>query len=243
MIKKIIASVVAAAMLSFMIMSVPSSSAKQTSGVCGSVPKSTAMKIAVMGDSIATPYRPAPDNNTPDSRAWMNMLKTQGGTHGWSVTLHGVGSTMASQYLPGGPQYAVTQSVKALQPTIVLMDWRANEQLNGQTPDQLKTNLLALMDEIRTANANTRFMIINPPKLWYHAFNNGPTTQEDYMVKMYEAAKERGGCWVDLVSAFPQTGPDAYSRVYMPDDIHPSNAGHAIYFTAVYNALLQACGP
>jgi hypothetical protein len=113
MIKKIMAGVATVAVLTASLMVVPSSSAHQSSGTCGPVPKATTLKIANMGDSIATTYRPAPDNNTPDSRSWPKMLQAQGATHGWSVTLHAIGSTMASQYLPGQPLYSVTQSVKA----------------------------------------------------------------------------------------------------------------------------------
>jgi len=216
-------------------------SSSMQAGTCGPIPAGTAKKIAIMGDSIFTEYRAGADTNTPVSRSFPRLLQSAGAARNWSVTLHAVGSTMASQFLPGGNQYSVTQQVKALQPDLVLMDWRANEQLNGKTPTQLKTDLDALMTEIRTTSPNTQFMIVNPPKLWYHVFNQGTYTQADYTAKMFEAAQAKGACWVDMVPAFPQTGPDTYSRAYLPDDIHGNNAGHALYFAKVDGALLQSC--
>lgn len=206
-------------------------------GTCGPTPAATSLRIAVMGDSIATAY----GASTPD-RSWPVMLKTQGATHGWDVQLHGVGSTTASQYLPGGPLFSVTETVRNAHPDVVTLDWRANEQLQGQTPAQLKTNLLALIDAIRSVSPATRFLIVNPPVLFYHGFYQTPATQADYTAKMWEVKQERGACWLDTRPFFPATGPDERSRTYLFDDIHPSDVGHSVFFAAVYTALLQACG-
>lgn len=212
-------------------------------GTCAPAPKSTSRKIAIMGDSIMTTYRPAPDNATPATLAWPNLLATQANTHGWQVSQHGVGGSMASMYLPGGPYHWVAQQVRDAKPHIVTLDFRANEQIgsNGQakqTPAQLKTNMLALIDFIRATSPNTQFLIVNPPVLWYHEFFTTTHTQADYAVKMWEVAQERGGCWLDMRPFFSQVAKDPD----LPDDIHANNRGHQKFYVAIYTALLQTCG-
>ena len=205
---------------------------------CAPATKATTRKIAVMGDSIATTY-----GATTPERSWPELLKAQGATHGWAVTLHGVGSSMASQYLPGGPLFWVTQQVRDAHPDLVTLNFRANEHLKGQTPAQLKTHLLALMDEIRKVSPNTQFLIFNPPVLWYHGFYTTPATQADYAAKMREAADERNACWLDLTPLFPSgSGPDAWTRAFLFDDIHPGDVGHRAFYAAIYTAMLQHCG-
>lgn len=204
---------------------------------CAPAPASTARKITVMGDSISTSY----GASTPE-RGWPEMLKTQGATHGWAVTAKGQGGTMASQYLPGQPNFWITEQVRAAQPDIVTLNFRTNEQLQGQSSAQLKTALLGLMDAIRATSPNTQFLMINPPMMWYHGFYTTPETQADFTAKMWEAGNERGACWVSMVPAFPTSATDPRRAQFIPDDIHPSDAGHAIFFAAVYAALLQSCG-
>jgi lysophospholipase L1-like esterase len=205
---------------------------------CAPATKATSRKIAVMGDSIATTY----GASTPE-RSWPELLKAQGATHGWAVTLHGVGSSMASQYLPGQQLFWVTQQVRSAHPDLVTLDFRANEHLKGQTPAQLKASLLALMDAIREVSPNTQFLIFNPPVLWYHGFYTTPATQADYAAKMREAADERNACWLDLTPLFPSgSGPDAWTRTFLFDDIHPGDVGHRAFYAAIYTAMLQHCG-
>lgn len=205
---------------------------------CAPAPQSTSRKIAIMGDSIMTEY----GASTPE-KSWPRRLKAQGNTHGWQVTLHGVGGSMASMYLPGGPYHWIAQQVRDAQPDVVTLDFRANEHIgsNGQakqTPAQLKTNMLALIDFIRATSPSTQFLIVNPPVLWYHEFYTTTYTQADFAVKMWEVAQERGGCWLDMRPFFSQTARDSD----LPDDIHPNDAGHGKYYAAVYSTLLQHCG-
>lgn len=207
------------------------------SGTCAPAPKSTTRKITIMGDSISTPY-----GTTAPGYSWPEMLKTQGATHGWSVITQGQGGTMASQYLPGQPNFWITEQVRSALPDVVTLNFRTNEQLQGQSAAQLKTALLGLMDAIRSVSPNTQFLMINPPMMWYHGFFTTPETQADFTAKMWEAGNERGACFVDMKPAFPTSAQDPRRAVLLPDDIHPSNAGHAVFFAAVYAALLQTCG-
>jgi lysophospholipase L1-like esterase len=230
---------VVAALLGVLFSATGSAPAAQTrTQTCQPTPEGTALKIAIMGDSISTPL----GASVPE-RSWPVMLQTQGATHGWGVTLNALGATHAGEYVPGGNLNWVAQNVRASQPDIVTMNFRTNEQVGfGQSPAQLKANLLALMDFIRAESPNTRFVMINPPIMFYHVFNTTPATQADYIRALWEAGNERGACWVDLKPFFPTSGPDARSRVFLPDDIHPGDIGHAVFFAAIYTALLQACG-
>jgi lysophospholipase L1-like esterase len=239
--RKLPASLVALAALFVLVVtsSVPSTVtsrvAEASATTCTPAPPAAGHIVTAMGDSLTTPY----GASIPE-RAWPNMLKAQMEPQGWTVNLHGIGSTMAEQYLPGGPLFHVTETVRNSHPDIVTMDWRANEQLQGRTPAQLKTSLLALIDTIRQVSPDTQFLIINPPLMWYHEFQSAQA-QDAYAVVMREVSQERGTCWLDLRPFFPQTGPDTYSRSLLFDDIHPGDYGHAIFFAAISTALVQAC--
>lgn len=208
------------------------------SASCAPAPRGTSRKIAIMGDSIMTEY----GASTPE-KSWPRRLKAQASTHGWQVTLHGVGGSMASMYLPGGPYHWIAQQVRDAKPDVVTLDFRANEHIgsNGQakqTPAQLKTNMLALIDFIREASPSTQFLVVNPPVLWYHEFYTTTYTQDDFAVKMWEVAQERGGCWLDMRPFFSQTAPDPD----LPDHIHANDDGHEKYLVGIYTVLLQHCG-
>lgn len=194
-------------------------------------PPAMVLKIAIMGDSLTTPY----GASTPE-KSWPVGLRARGSHRGWAVELHGIGSTMASQYLPGGPHFDVTERVRDWRPDWVLMDWRANEQLQGKTPDELKASLLALAGQIRASSMTTRFMIVNPPLFWYHEFQS-PDRQHTYTAKLREVADELGGVFVDLEPFFPQAGPSVYSRATLFDDIHPNDVGHERFLTVIYVAM------
>lgn len=213
-------------------------SAAQGTGTCTPAPPNVTRRIAIMGDSLSTPY----GASTPE-RSWPVMVKNQAATHGWVVGLHGIGSTTASRYLPGQDLYYVTEQVRNSDPDILVVSFRANEQLQGQTPDQLKTNLLALIDAVRDtpATADTQVLIWNPPLMWYHAFAS-PSAQEAYIAKLWEVRAERNACWVDFRPFFPQSGPDTFSHKLLFDDIHYSDEAHATIATGNYHALLRMCG-
>jgi hypothetical protein len=69
------------------------------------------------------------------------------------------------------------------------------------------------------------------------------TAQADYAAKMREAADDRGACWLDLIPLFPSgSGPDAWTRTFLFDDIHPGDVGHRAFCAAIYTAMLQHCG-
>lgn len=197
-------------------------------------PASPAKKIAIMGDSITTTY-----GASAPEKSWPVMLQERGATQGWVVGSYGIGSTMAEQYLPGGPHFNVTETVRDWRPDLVLMDWRANEQLQGRTPEQLKTSLLALAGQIRASSPTTKFMIVNPPLMWYHEFVS-VEAQHTYTAKMREVADELDGVYVDLEPFFPATGPSATSRATLPDDIHPNDAGHLRFLAVIFVAIRQA---
>lgn len=208
----------------------------QPTNSCAPVPRSTTRKITIMGDSISTPY-----GASAPERSWPEMLKARGATHGWAVTALGQGGTQANSYLPGQPNFWITEQVRSALPDVVTLNFRTNEQLQGQTAAQLKTALLGLMDAIRATSPSTQFLLINPPMMWYHGFYTTTETQADFTAKMWEAGSERGACFVDMVPAFPVSAQDPRRAQFLPDDIHPNDAGHAIFFAAVYTSLLQSC--
>lgn len=217
-----------------MLQSITSASAQTET--CAPAPPTPGYDIKIMGDSITTSY-----GASTAAKSWPVMLQAQAATRGWTVGLHGIGSTMAEQYLPGGPHFDVTVAVRSSQPDLVLMDWRANEQLQGRTPGELKTALTALIGQIKQVSPATKFMIVSPPVMWYHEFES-PAKQATYVDKMREVATEQGACWVDLRPYFETAGgPNAETQKWLFDDIHLSDAGHKVFFAVIDTALLQAC--
>lgn len=191
-------------------------------------------KIAIMGDSLTTSQ-----GASAADKSWPVMLQEYGAARGWVVGSYGIGATLADEYEQGRNLFFVTQTVRDWKPDLVLMDWRTNDQIHGRTPGQLKASLLAIADQIRVMSPSTRFMIVNPPLMWYHDLVS-PEAQRTYAAKMREAADELDGFYVDLEPFFPQAGPSWASRATLPDDIHPNDAGHLRYLTVISLALRQA---
>lgn len=211
---------------------VAQSNAAAQTATCEVLP-SQVRKIVIMGDSIATDY----GASSPE-KSWPSRLQEYGAPRGWMVEARAIGSTMAEQYLPGGPLFHVTEQVRDWRPDLVLFNWRANEQLQGRTPEQFKAAMLALAGQIKAGGSTTRFLIMNAPLLWYHEFASADK-QHTYSAKLREVATELGGHYVDLEPFYPKSGPSASSRRVLFDDIHPNNEGHLRNFTVVSLTLRQ----
>lgn len=234
--RKIVAAVAAALVLMFSIVSgavgVTTSPRHTAQVVCAPVP--AVKKIAIMGDSLTTSQ-----GASAADKSWPAMLQERGAARGWVVGSYGIGATLADEYEPGRNLFFVTETVRDWKPDLVLMDWRTNDQIHGRTPEQLKASLLAIAGQIRAGSPTTKFMIVNPPLMWYHDLVS-PEKQRTYAAKMREAADELDGFYVDLEPFFPQTGPSWASRATLPDDIHPNDAGHLRYLTVIFLGIRQA---
>jgi lysophospholipase L1-like esterase len=206
--------------------------------LCADLTAST-VSISIAGDSILTSA-----GASSFDRGAMEMLKTYGTAHGWTVWTDGARSgSYASHFAPGGQYASVIETIKTQRPTLFTMDWRVNEQWNAITPAAMRTAYLAIIDNVRSVSPTTSVLIINP---WKMALDdNGGIDnytaykQADYRAAMWDVKVQRNTLWLDMSPFFPTGGTLAHTL--LPDGIHGSDASHIALATAVLTTLLTAC--
>lgn len=196
--------------------------------------------VEALGDSVV---RGA--GATSDERTWVHRLARVlepgavwvGANHGSAVV----------DYLPGGIYYAHTQFTRDVRPTVVLWDWRINDQYlfdhndpRGSSPVQLRDRFVALAQHIRQASPTTTVLIINPPKVIAPGWP--PATEQAYVSAMWEAKTLiPDALWLDLALYSPNTVAQNDAGLMHADGIHQADAGHALTAAAVHQRLHSTC--
>lgn len=153
--------------------------------------------------------------------------------------------SVTTDYLPGGQYYAQTWAVMATSPTVVVMDWRLNEHdgwvwglPRGASPDQLRINLINLINHIHGSSPTTTVLLINPPI----AFDGRDVDlQRQYVDQMWLAKDATASLWLDLALYFPATAEEDDIGLLGPDRLHPANPGQAVIATAAHQRLHGTC--
>lgn len=156
--------------------------------------------------------------------------------------------TVASDYLPGGGWSNHTEFIRAARPSVVVLGWRTNEQYlyehghpRGASPDQLRSNIVQLVQYFRQTTPDTTVIVVNAPRPlrgWNYA------GLADY-IQALQAAKEQigGSLWVDLAMDFPQNDQEnntAQGQI-QADAVHPSAAGQSTIAAAVRGRINGTC--
>lgn len=191
--------------------------------------------VLLLGDSIMT----STGASTPDL-GWSAQLKAWA-TNRWHVLLDGSrGSSTAGDYVPGGQYWWITEWARAQIPSVVVMDWRSNEQSLGVSPAQMRANYNTVIAELRRYSANTSIMIVNVPSSALHPMEGtSPYPRSAYVAALQQVQADHNTMWLDLQPFFPLTDPR--SGQLLPDRIHPGDNGHTAIAVGVQAALLGAC--
>lgn len=199
---------------------------------------SRTIRVDVLGDSIM-----AGTGASDQAHTWGAKLDRILGV-GSVYQLARAGSS-ASDYLPGGKYYNLAWAAESRASTVVVMDWRLNEHdgyvwniPGGASPSQLYTNLVTLINRIRTASPTTTVLLVNPPIVFDGRDIN---LQREYVAWMWAAKDATNSLWLDLSLYFPATAEENDISLLGPDRVHPGNPGQAVIATAVHQRIHGTC--
>ena len=197
--------------------------------------------VEVLGDSIAWGY------GSPDSKRWSNQLWDQlpPGSAVWNGAVSG---SFVADYMPGGQYYFHTQFAKAVQPTLVIMNWRVNDQwmsighsAEGYTPAVFKSRYRQVLNELRTASPTTTLAIAVSPWLLDTRIDQGQYKQQDYIQVLRELRVEFDALWIDWTRFFPKAGQSDSAGLLMYDLGHPSQSGQSVMAGQTWEWLHGYC--
>jgi lysophospholipase L1-like esterase len=191
--------------------------------------------VLLLGDSIMTDV-----GASSAALGWPQQLKTWA-TGRWHVLIDGArGNSTAGDYAPGGQHAWITEWARAQVPSVVVLDWRSNEQSLGVSPSQMRTHYNAIIAVLRSWSANTSILIVNPPSSDHHPMvGTSPYPRSAYVDALRQVQADHNTMWLDLQPFFPLTDPR--SAALLPDRIHPGDNGHTAMAVGVQTALLGAC--
>lgn len=196
--------------------------------------------VEALGDSVVA----GGGATTPD-RAWTARLARV--LDPGQVWVGAQGGSTIVDYLPGGQYYWATQATRASQPTLVLWDWRINDQYTaefgdsrGSTPAQLRDRYVQLASHIREASPSTTVLIVNPPKVIAPGWDSAH--EWEYVQAMWEAKTWiPNALWLDLALYSPSSQAENDVGLMHPDGIHQADAGHAMTAAAVHQRIHGVC--
>lgn len=202
---------------------------------------SGALTVEVLGDSIM--YG---SGATSQERGWPYLAWQAWARGGGRLWVGAVPGSVASDYLPGGIYYAHTEFTRAVRPTVVILDWRINEQYlwewnrpRAASPAQLTVNIIALVEHIRQTSPDTTVLIANPPHPlvsdWARAI------ERQYIEALWSAKVATGALWLDLAQYFPQPGEPNPIGLMSPDQLHPGDPGQAVIAAAMHQRVHATC--
>lgn len=197
--------------------------------------------VEALGDSIVYGT-----GATSSQRTWGyrvgKLLESTGGAL-WMGAMPG---TTVADYLPGAEWYGHVQFTRAVRPTVVLWDWRVNDQYRwehgvpgGSSPSQLRDRYVQLAAHIRETAPDTTVIIVNPNRM---LTNWGTAVESQYIAAMKEAkALIPGSLWVDIALYSPTTSAQNDIGLTHPDGIHQSDWGQAVTAAAVHQRIHATC--
>lgn len=192
-----------------------------------------------LGDSIADGH------GAPTSQRWFNRLATQlpTGSAAWNGA---VGGSLMEMYQPGGQLYFHTQFTKNVKPTVVIMNWRVNEQwmareYAGYDPVSFKARFLSIINDIKSASPNTTVVLAISPWILDTRIDDAQWTQWDYINKMWEVKVETNSLWLDWMRFFPKYAESDSLGLLEPDLIHPSARGQRVMASDMFGLFSGYC--
>ena len=146
-----------------------------------------------LGDSVAAGH------GVPANKRWFNRLAAQlpPNSGAWDGS---VGGSLMEMYQPGGQLYFHTEFTKNVGPTVVIMNWRLNEQAMGiqnagYTVNDFKTRYLAIINDIKAASPNTTVVLAVSPWAEDPQLNN--STQWAFINAMWDVKLQTNSLWLD----------------------------------------------
>jgi len=196
-----------------------------------------------LGDSIV-----AGAGASRPERGWIQLLswKAEPGQT-WNMGLNG--STTA-QHIPGGTEHWRVQVAQWAQPSLILMDWRVNDEwaqyrLGDSPPATVAAQYQAVIASLRSYSPDSSILVVNPPYFsdtWLDdQLRSQGATARDYAAAIKQVAEDEDVLYLDLPWYFPSSVGETDYIGWYADSTHPADAGHAVARTALEASIRARC--
>jgi len=200
------------------------------------------LTVEILGNSIAAGYGVA------ESKRWANQFARQLPGPNSAVWQGAVSGSLVGDYLPGGPYQFHVEFTKTAKPTLVILNWRVNDQWmsiehasEGYTPATFKARYRQILTEIHAASPTTTFMIAVSPWILDTRIDAGTYSQWDYINVLWELKVEFGAIWMDWMRFMPHAGDSNSAGLLLYDLGHPSESGQSVLAAHTYERIASYC--
>jgi lysophospholipase L1-like esterase len=195
-----------------------------------------------LGDSIGA-GRPGAST---DSRRWQSRVAQwlPAGSAMWNGAVPG---SLVRDYLPDGRYRYHTEFTLAVKPSLVILVFRANDQTMSTeqpaeySPAVFQSQMLQLVNEIRTASPTSTIMVAVAPWILDTRIDSGTYNQWDYIVALWNIHIATGAVWMDWMRMLPKAGQPNDEGLLTYDLVHPSDTGQAVVAAHVFEWITSYC--
>lgn len=196
-----------------------------------------------LGDSIV-----AGSGASRPERGWIQLLewKAQPGQT-WNM---GANGSTTAQHIPGGSEHWRVQVAQWAQPSLILMDWRINDEWSqyyrgDSPPATVAAQYRMVIASLRAYSPASSIMVVNPPffaDTWLDdQLRSQGATARDYAAAIKQVAQDEGVLYLDLPRYFPSSVGETDYIGWYADSTHPADAGHAAARTALESGIRLRC--
>lgn len=177
-----------------------------------------AATILVFGDSLAAGY------GLPREQGWVHLLEQRVRVEKLDYKV--VNASISGETTLGG-RNRIDAALKAHRPAIVILELGANDGLRGARPESIRSNLEAISDACRRANARVLLVGIRLPP------NYGLPYAEKFEGVFSEVARRKKLALVPfLLDGFSEN-----RDLFQADGIHPNAAAQPLMLDTVWKEL------
>jgi len=177
-----------------------------------------AATILVFGDSLAAGY------GLPREQGWVHLLEQRVRVEKLDYKV--VNASISGETTLGG-RNRINAALKTHRPAIVILELGANDGLRGASPESIRSNLEAISDACRRANARVLLVGIRLPP------NYGLSYAEKFEGVFSEVARRKK---LPLVP-FLLDGFSDNRDLFQADGIHPNAAAQPLMLDTVWKEL------
>jgi lysophospholipase L1-like esterase len=132
-------------------------------------------------------------------------------------------------------------SIAADQPSLVFIELGGNESYTDVDPAVYQANLEQLTSAIWSVSPRSTLVYETIWPFDPRAVTNPVHTWDQYATAMWKVAVNHAAGWIDQRQFFPaHYADDANTHLLNTDQIHPTDAGNAVEYTAILT-ILNGC--
>jgi acyl-CoA thioesterase-1 len=182
--------------------------------------------ILILGDSLSAEY------GLPRATGWVGLLEKRLGAHGSIGSKYSVVNASISGETTIGGRGRIARLLEQHAPAAVVIELGANDGLRGLPLDQMRANLLGIVEASQAAGAKTLLIGMRIPP------NYGRAYTSRFDETFAEIAKSRRTGFVPFLLEGIAERPE----YFQPDRLHPNLAAQPLILENVWPALARLLG-